>query len=109
MNEARIGLVARAIRAESRAHGVAIQRLGALTDGAADRLARAALTALIDAPARARDAALASIAKREAHIETLKSRGRDALDFHTLGVGEIRRMLEEAYELGVADAVRADM
>lgn len=37
-------------------------------------------------------------------IQTLHSRGRDALDFHDLHVTTLTRMLQAAYDLGWDDA-----
>jgi len=47
-------------------------------------------------------AAIAEIAAKVGHIETLEIRGRDGLDFHDLSVWVIREMLEAAYEAGRA-------
>ena len=33
-------------------------------------------------------------------LETLEERGRDHLDFHEIGVGQLRQALEQAYEAG---------
>ena len=51
---------------------------------------------------RAQAAAIAEIAAKVGHIETLEIRGRDGLDFHDLSVWVIREMLEAAYEAGRA-------
>ena len=47
-------------------------------------------------------AAIAEIAAKVGHIETLEIRGRDGLDFHDLSAWVIREMLEAAYEAGRA-------
>ena len=36
------------------------------------------------------------------NIATLETRGRDMLDFHELGVWQLRQALEQAYEAGRA-------
>lgn len=43
---------------------------------------------------------LEQIAKTELHIDTLKSRKCDALDFHDVGVMCLREALHKAYLLG---------
>lgn len=48
--------------------------------------------------------ALANIAKTILDLPTLDSRGRDRLDFHTRGVGDIKKALEAAYEAGQKEA-----
>lgn len=45
-------------------------------------------------------AALTAIARTEAGLPTLAFRRRDALDFHDLSVGSVRRLLLAAYRLG---------
>ena len=47
-------------------------------------------------------AAIAEIAAKVGHIETLEIRGRDGLDFHDISVWVIREMLEAAYLSGRA-------
>lgn len=49
---------------------------------------------------RRTERALAEIAKRELHIETLETRKSDSLDFHDVSVWSIRDALIAAYELG---------
>ena len=44
---------------------------------------------------------LEDIAKRELGIETLKTRNRDSLDFHNLGVASIKDALLTAYLTGM--------
>jgi hypothetical protein len=50
----------------------------------------------------ARDALFERIAREVLMIETLDERRSDALDFHDLSVGWIRKALEAAYEAGCA-------
>ena len=45
-------------------------------------------------------AEIAYIAKVQLRIETLSSRGTDALDFHELAVWQIREALKAAYTAG---------
>jgi len=46
---------------------------------------------------------LEAIAKKYFYnVPTLDTRGRDALDFHDIGVGALRRALEAAYNAGKA-------
>ena len=40
------------------------------------------------------------IAKKHLHIETLKTRNSDSLDFHDCSVWAIKKALQDAYELG---------
>jgi hypothetical protein len=40
------------------------------------------------------------IARSLIGLETLKTRNSDSLDFHEIPVWELKRVLEEAYELG---------
>lgn len=40
------------------------------------------------------------IAREELNIITLRPRGRDALDFHDVGVVSLKRALERAYTAG---------
>lgn len=44
--------------------------------------------------------AAAEIAERILNLETLEARNSDRLDFHELGVWEIKEALEAAYEAG---------
>ena len=46
---------------------------------------------------------LTDIAKTELNITTLELRKSDALDFHELSVGQIKRALEKAYKAGQSD------
>jgi hypothetical protein len=46
------------------------------------------------------------IAKQYLDVDTLESRGSDALDFYDLGVGRLRAALEAAYWAGVASKRR---
>jgi hypothetical protein len=48
------------------------------------------------------DSKLEQIAKNVLRIPTLNRRGSDALDFHTLSVGQIKLALRAAYEAGRA-------
>ena len=52
------------------------------------------------AQAMAAAAAIESIARSHFHIETLLTRGRNALDFHDVSIASIRNALEAAYEAG---------
>ena len=45
---------------------------------------------------------LTQIAREHLGIETLESRGRDALDFHEVGVAGLSAALEAAYRAGQA-------
>ena len=47
------------------------------------------------------------IAKTHLGIETLESRGRDALDFHEVGVAGISAALEAAYRAGQEGLLQA--
>lgn len=47
------------------------------------------------------------IAREHLGIETLKERGRDALDFHDVGVASLTRALAAAYEAGLAQGLQA--
>ena len=47
-----------------------------------------------------KDAALASIARKDLGIETLDTRKSDGLDFHDVSVWGIRKALEAAFEAG---------
>ena len=53
-------------------------------------------------PSRKQQKAIDRIAREVLDLETLEPRGRDHLDFHVLGVWEIRRALMTAYEAGRA-------
>lgn len=55
----------------------------------------------------AKDKALAEIAKRHLHLETLETRKSDSLDFSDQSVWGIKAALEAAYQAG-ADA-RAEL
>lgn len=46
------------------------------------------------------DALLETIASEELAITTLATRGRDALDFHDVGVVSLKRALRRAYVAG---------
>ncbi len=46
------------------------------------------------------DALLETIAREELAIPTLATRGRDALDFHDIGVVSLKRALRRAYVAG---------
>ena len=46
------------------------------------------------------DALLQTIAREELAIPTLATRGRDALDFHDVGVVSLKRALRRAYVAG---------
>lgn len=45
---------------------------------------------------------LAAIALRHLDVESLETRGRDALDFHEVSVAGLRAALEAAYAAGAA-------
>jgi hypothetical protein len=47
-----------------------------------------------------RERAVLGIAQRRFDVETLATRGSDALDFHSAAVWSIRDALTEAYEAG---------
>jgi hypothetical protein len=47
-----------------------------------------------------RDKAIAEIAARHLHLETLETRNSDSLDFHDMAVWSIKAALEAAYEAG---------
>ena len=47
-----------------------------------------------------RDTTLADIAAKHLHLETLKTRNSDSLDFHDMAVWSIKAALEAAYEAG---------
>lgn len=49
---------------------------------------------------------IAKIARDVLLIDTLKTRGRDSLDFHDLPVGAVRYALEIAYLRGKEDGQR---
>lgn len=53
------------------------------------------------------DEKLAEIAKRLAGIETLRSRGRDSLDFHDVSVNVLKEMLLEAFQYGYTRGVNS--
>ena len=59
------------------------------------------------APAAAKAAAM-DAARRLLLIETLETRGRDALDFHALSVGLIREALGAMFDAGFAAARAPD-
>lgn len=40
------------------------------------------------------------VAAEHCHVETLEKRGRDALDFHDIGVAGLRRALAAAFNAG---------
>jgi len=46
----------------------------------------------------------AKIAKEILNLETLEPRNSDSLDFHDIGVWDIRKALEAAYDAGRAAA-----
>jgi hypothetical protein len=48
----------------------------------------------------AKNKAVQTIAEETLNLPTLKSRGRDSLDFHELSVWQIKKALEEAYDAG---------
>jgi len=67
-------------------------------------------TAFIGTKAAAQAAAkarrrIASIARRELLIDSLKTRHSDALDFHDRHVSRVRSALEEAWRDGFATAI----
>jgi len=47
------------------------------------------------------DALVTAIAKKHMHIETLKERKSDSMDFHSLSVWEIEAALKEALRTGI--------
>ena len=47
-----------------------------------------------------RDTTLAEIAARHLHLDTLKTRNSDILDFHDMAVWSIKAALEAAFEAG---------
>ena len=47
-----------------------------------------------------KDAVIQNIARATLGIQTLRERGRDGLDFHELGVCQIREALAAAFEAG---------
>jgi len=47
------------------------------------------------------DALLTRIARHKLHIDTLKPRGSDRLDFHEVSVEALRDALEVAYTAGI--------
>lgn len=47
------------------------------------------------------------IAREHLGIETLESRGRDALDFHEVGVAGLSAALDAAYRAGQATVLKA--
>lgn len=52
-------------------------------------------------------ALIESIAKEELHIETLKTRNRDNLDFYDVAVWNVQRALTKAFHEGVKAMVKA--
>lgn len=50
---------------------------------------------------------LAQIAQEHLGIETLEQRGRDALDFHEVGVAGLTAALDAAYRAGQATLLKA--
>ena len=52
------------------------------------------------APGATAEQAVAEIARRSLHVDTLESRNSDALDFHDLAVWSIREALVAAYNAG---------
>ncbi|MBK8015230.1 MAG: hypothetical protein IPK20_00085 [Betaproteobacteria bacterium] len=52
------------------------------------------------APDTAAEQAIAEIARRILHLDTLETRNSDALDFHELAVWSIREALVAAYNAG---------
>jgi len=48
------------------------------------------------------DRIIEEIAREHLDLETLRTQGRDCLDFHELSVWELRRALAAAYEAGAA-------
>lgn len=51
---------------------------------------------------------LTNIAKKHCFVETLERRGCDDLDFHDIGVANLRSALEEAYEAGRLEQSRIE-
>lgn len=49
---------------------------------------------------------IAKIARDILGLETLEARNHDALDFHELGVWQIKKALDAAYQAGRQDAAR---
>lgn len=49
---------------------------------------------------------LTQIARKHLGIETLESRGRDALDFHEVGVAGLTAALDAAYRAGQATLLK---
>ena len=47
------------------------------------------------------------IAQKVLGLETLEFRGRDGLDFHELGVGQIQDALKAAYQAGQAATIQS--
>lgn len=47
-------------------------------------------------------ALFATLANRHLNIETLAERGRDALDFHDVGVAGLAKLMAAVFEAGVA-------
>ena len=52
---------------------------------------------------------LTQIAREHLGIETLESRGRDALDFHEVGVAGLTAALDAAYRAGQAAVLKSAM
>ena len=50
------------------------------------------------------EARLEQIAKTNLRVPTLRTRHSDGLDFHEVGVWQIKRALQAAYDAGKADA-----
>jgi hypothetical protein len=72
-----------------------------LLQAAVDQGAITSLEAVQPAvPFRKRAAAVAEIAQTVLDLETVRSRGRDELDFPELGIWQIRAALEAAFEAG---------
>jgi hypothetical protein len=93
-------------RAEAWPQAAALWRRGAecfpkhpCARAVADRDQYLANAAACDRPTEV-DAALEKIATGVLHIPTLRHRRSDRLDFHELGVGQIRLALRAAYEAG---------
>lgn len=63
-------------------------------------LAGRAARLAVDLPAKL-DELLTAIASRHCAVETLEERGRSRLDFHDVGVNNLRAALEAAFEAGV--------
>ena len=53
-----------------------------------------------------REATLLAIAREVLRIETLETRGSDQLDFHEVGVWEVRKALRNAYIAGHAAGLK---